>query len=173
MISDGEGMTVHLQPDNILFSAAGVLQNELLLPPPEFSSVRCLEGMSRDNSTPEYLIRLQRFRGFLDDADFCTLLVRIGDLGGVVWNQQFDKRPVAPRALWAPELKDRNAWDASIDIWTLGCLINEHFTEYLKDRLPSDFGAENISYLVSFLSLILQIYPNKRPSAIKYLNTSS
>ncbi|KAE8311555.1 hypothetical protein BDV41DRAFT_565695 [Aspergillus transmontanensis] len=30
--------------------------------------------------------------------------------------------PVTPRALRAPELIRQNAWDASIDIWTLGCL---------------------------------------------------
>lgn len=112
MISDGEGMTVSgtlhpadyvravskqilfgldflhklgiihcdLQPANIMFSLAGV--NELRLDPPELSPVRWLEGVKADDCAPEYLIPSQRRRGQLDGADSCTLLVRIGDLGG-------------------------------------------------------------------------------------------
>lgn len=69
-----------LQPANIMFSLAGV--NELRLDPPELSPVRWLEGVKADDCAPEYLIPSQRRRGQLDGADPCTLLVRIGDLGG-------------------------------------------------------------------------------------------
>ncbi|GKZ64723.1 hypothetical protein AnigIFM60653_000433 [Aspergillus niger] len=55
---------------------------EALLQPPEFSSVKWREGMSEDNSAPKYLMPTQRRRGQLSKAQFSTLEVRIGDLGG-------------------------------------------------------------------------------------------
>lgn len=65
-----------------MFSIAGVTNNEPFLQEPEFSPVRWLEGVQADDSAPEYLIPSQRRRGQLDDADFTTLVVKIGDLGG-------------------------------------------------------------------------------------------
>ena len=88
----------------------------------------------------------QRSRGALDDVDFSTLLVKIGDLGGgnlipvkrqskitlhcgltlfwvAVWSVQREEWPVTPTSLRAPELISRDLWDSGIDIWTLGCLV--------------------------------------------------
>jgi serine/threonine-protein kinase SRPK3 len=64
-----------------MFSATGTLSDDFLHPP-EFSSVRWLEGVERDNSAPQYLMASQRIRGNLDDAEPSTLLIKIGDLGG-------------------------------------------------------------------------------------------
>ncbi|KAK9429959.1 kinase-like domain-containing protein [Lipomyces doorenjongii] len=46
-------------------------------------------------------------------------------MGGAIYSGQYDQRPVTPAALRAPELIRGDTWDASIDIWTLGCLIFE------------------------------------------------
>lgn len=62
-----------LQPANIMFTAAGTLSDDFLQPP-EFSSVRWLEGVERDNSAPQYLMASQRIRGNLDYAELSTLL---------------------------------------------------------------------------------------------------
>ncbi|RHZ73682.1 hypothetical protein CDV55_106006 [Aspergillus turcosus] len=40
--------------------------------------------------------------------------------------------------------------------------LHENCTKYLMDRLPSDFGTENIQHLASFLSLMLQSDPQRR-----------
>ncbi|KAL2376101.1 hypothetical protein RJZ90_007725 [Blastomyces dermatitidis] len=220
-----------LQPANVMFSIVGAAHGEAFLQPPEFSPVRWLEGVKVDDSAPEYLMATQRRRGELDDADFTTILVKIGDLGGgmmhplfisdpklvqdschylALWSRQRDQRPVTPTALRAPELIHRNTWDASIDIWALGCLIfelatneplfplgsfgltaeqidkehtyrisqlldengqmHENFTKHLTDRLPYDFGTENVQHLVSFLSLMLQQNPQRRMPITKLLN---
>ncbi|OJD14707.1 CMGC/SRPK protein kinase [Emergomyces pasteurianus Ep9510] len=199
-----------LQPANIMLSVVGAVHGEEFLQPPEFSPVRWLEGVKRDDSAPEYLMATQRRQGELNDEDFTTILVMIGDLGGAVWSGQCDQQPVTPRALRAPELIHRNAWDASIDIWALVCLIfqlstkeplfplgsfgltaeqideeltyhinqlfdendqmHENFTKHLTDRLPSDFGVENVQHLVSFLSLMLQQNPQRRMPTTKLLN---
>ncbi|KAL4922941.1 serine protein kinase [Aspergillus undulatus] len=44
------------------------------------------------------------------------------------------------------------------------------FVKYLSDRLPPDFGTENIQQLASLLSLMLQIDPRKRASAGDLIN---
>lgn len=231
-----------------MFSIVGAVHGETFLQPPEFSPVRWLEGVKIDDSAPEYLMTTQRRRGELEDADHTTILVKIGDLGGgmihpllyqtqswyknschylALWSRQRDQWPVTPTALHAPELIHRNAWDARIDIWALGCLVcplylnpvlqsnlcvkifelatneplfplgsfgltteqidkehtyrisqlldengqmHENFTKYLTDRLPFDFGAENVQHLVSFLSLMLQQNPQRRLPTTKLLN---
>ncbi|KAI2852127.1 hypothetical protein CBS147321_2583 [Aspergillus niger] len=38
------------------------------------------------------------------------------------------------------------------------------FAAYLADRLPDDFGAENVQVLAKFLLLMLQVSPGERPS---------
>ena len=48
--------------------------------------------------------------------------------------------------------------------------MDRSFTEYLRDRLPSDFGAENTSSLASFLSSMLQREPQRRSLANDLLN---
>jgi serine/threonine-protein kinase SRPK3 len=48
--------------------------------------------------------------------------------------------------------------------------MHERFTNHLKDRLPSDFGAENIQHLTSFLLSMLQRDPQKRKSTTELLN---
>lgn len=65
-----------------MFSVVGTAQIESSLQPSEFSPVKWLEGIKVDDSAPEYLLVSQRRRGYLDDADFSTLMVKIGDLGG-------------------------------------------------------------------------------------------
>lgn len=65
-----------------MFSVVGTAEIEASLQPPEFSPVRWLEGMEVDDSAPEYLMVSQRRRGYLDDADISSLVVKIGDLGG-------------------------------------------------------------------------------------------
>ncbi|KAF9890044.1 hypothetical protein FE257_006724 [Aspergillus nanangensis] len=114
-----------LQPANIMVSTVGAAPSVTLLEPPEFSPVRWLEGTTVDGSAPNYLIATQRPRGQLDDAHFSDLLVKIGDLGGVIQDQGCNHRPVTPTALRAPELIHRNSWNAGIDVWALGCLIFE------------------------------------------------
>lgn len=73
---------VDLQPANIMFSIPGTAYTENFLQGSQFSPVRWLDGAKADDSAPEYLMVSQRPRGQLDDADFSTLLVKIGDLGG-------------------------------------------------------------------------------------------
>ncbi|KLJ08549.1 hypothetical protein EMPG_16024 [Blastomyces silverae] len=48
--------------------------------------------------------------------------------------------------------------------------MGETFTKHLTDRLPSDFGAENIQHLALFLSLMLQQNPEMRMPAAGLLN---
>lgn len=119
---------------------------EALLQPPEFSSVKWLKGVTVDDSAPKYLIPSQRRRGQLNDANFSTLEVRIGDLGGgkkrmsvsnLVWIallrltqaqyvQRRDEKPVTPLGLRAPELLQHTrdtSIDTTLDIWALGCLV--------------------------------------------------
>lgn len=48
--------------------------------------------------------------------------------------------------------------------------MNKDFISYMTERLPSDFGAENIQRLTSFLSLMLQKDPQRRTPATKLLN---
>ncbi|KAI9926334.1 hypothetical protein MW887_004098 [Aspergillus wentii] len=196
-----------LQPANIMVSLDETIYTEQLLEPPEFRPVRWLEGMERDDSAPEYLVTSQRPRGQLDDADFATLMIKIGDLGGGIrvknalsTASRCNEWPVTPTAIAAPELVNRGIWDASIDIWALGCLIFElatnaplfplqwrgltpeevdqghldrvdrilqtdaSFTQHLTERLPSDFGTENIQQLSSLLLLMLQKNPKQRVS---------
>lgn len=66
-----------------MFSVVGATSGEIPLQPPEYSPVKWLERVKVDNSAPRYLMTSQRFRGTLNDADVSTLLVKIGDLGGV------------------------------------------------------------------------------------------
>lgn len=49
---------------------------------PERSPVLWLPGVVADNSAPQYLLTSQRPRGMLDDVDYSTLIVKIGDIGG-------------------------------------------------------------------------------------------
>lgn len=66
-----------------MFSVSGAAaHNEMNLNTLEFSPVRWLEGIEMDGSAPEYLMLSQRYRRELDNTDFSTLEVKIGDLGG-------------------------------------------------------------------------------------------
>jgi serine/threonine-protein kinase SRPK3 len=69
-----------LQPANILFTVTE-FSNSMIVDP-ELSPVHWRPGVEVDNSAPRYLLTSQRPRGMLDDADFSTLEVRLGDLGG-------------------------------------------------------------------------------------------
>ncbi|KAL4983803.1 kinase-like domain-containing protein [Aspergillus falconensis] len=102
-----------LQSANIMVSAVGAAPCETLLGPPEFSPVKWLEGTTVDDSAPNYLIATQRPRGQLDDAHISDLLVKVGDLGGVIQDQGCNQRP----------LIYQNSWNAGIDVWALGCLV--------------------------------------------------
>ncbi|KAK9357847.1 kinase-like domain-containing protein [Lipomyces starkeyi] len=193
-----------LQPANIMFSVVGTTTGDISLQPPGYSPVKWLQGVEADDSAPRYLMPSQRPRGMLDDADFSTLLAKIGDMGGAICSGQYDQRPVTPAGLRAPELIHGETWDASIDIWTLGCLIfelatneplfpvetfgmkgeqidevherllhqidnDDYFTIYLSERLPSDFGVENVQQLASFLLSMLQRLPQERKSTTELL----
>ncbi|ODM19794.1 hypothetical protein SI65_04780 [Aspergillus cristatus] len=86
-----------------MFSVTGAAHSEAFLQPPEFSPCQVARG----------------------NEDFSTLLVKIGDFGGVARGGQSNQWPVTPIAFRAPELIYRKTWDAGIDIWALGCLIFE------------------------------------------------
>ncbi|KNG83515.1 hypothetical protein ANOM_007753 [Aspergillus nomiae NRRL 13137] len=96
-----------------------------LLQPPEFSPVKWLEGTIKDDSPPKYLTPTQRRRGLLDNANWSTLVARIGDLGGAQWIGHCDEQTVTALGLRAPELVQQDIWDAGIDIWCLGCSLFE------------------------------------------------
>lgn len=111
-----------LQPANILFTVNCDLSSGMMAEP-EFSPINWLPGVEVDNSAPRYLMSSQRPRGMLDNAAFSTLTVKIGDMGGAMWNTQSDSLPVTPMALRAPELLQPSLWNEKVDIWALGCLI--------------------------------------------------
>ncbi|KAK6826708.1 hypothetical protein RU639_004413 [Aspergillus parasiticus] len=71
-----------LQPANMMFSVIGTINIQDFLQPPEFSPVKWLEGTIKGDSPPKYLMPTQRRRGLLDNANWSTLVVSIGDLGG-------------------------------------------------------------------------------------------
>ncbi|RAK80077.1 serine protein kinase [Aspergillus fijiensis CBS 313.89] len=149
MISDGEAMTISGKPREAEYTRAvsrqillgldflhqsgivhcGLQPANILFSPPEFSPVKWLPGVVEDHSAPRYLMPAQRRRGQLDNADFSTIQVRIGDLGGAQYIRQCDQQPVTPLALRAPELirqyTNGATIDRAIDIWTLGCLLFE------------------------------------------------
>ncbi|KAL5044810.1 hypothetical protein BDW71DRAFT_185419 [Aspergillus fruticulosus] len=195
-----------LQPANILVYRVSSAQDEISLGPPEFSPVRWLDGIPVDNSTPKYLMPTQRRRGQLDGVDASKLLVKIGDLGSVILNEESNRiaLPVTPTALRAPELIYGRPWNKGIDIWALGCLLFELATneplfplgtfglsteevdqEHLRlirhlldgeglvnrltNKLPLDFGAENIQSLGLFLDMILQQDSGKRMGTAELL----
>ncbi|KAJ5975399.1 hypothetical protein N7481_009106 [Penicillium waksmanii] len=111
-----------LQPANILFTVNSNISSEILIEP-ELSYVQWLSGVEADNSAPRYLVSSQRPRGMLDDVAFSALKVKIGDMGGALWNIQYNASPVTPVALKAPELLIQHSWNQKVDIWALGCLI--------------------------------------------------
>lgn len=74
-------LRIDLQPANILFTVNCDLSSESIMEP-EFSPVNWLPGVEADNSAPWYLMTSQRPRGMLDNADFSTLIVKLGDMGG-------------------------------------------------------------------------------------------
>ncbi|KAI2672740.1 hypothetical protein DTO013E5_5497 [Penicillium roqueforti] len=82
-----------LQPANILFTLNCDLSSEMI-------------------EEPEF-----------NDAAFSTLIVKIGDMGGAIWNIHHDILPVTPMASRAPELIQPHSWNEKVDIWALGCLI--------------------------------------------------
>ena len=65
-----------------MFTVDGAMPSEMPLQQPEYIPVKWLEGIIVDNTAPRYLMTSQRIRGSLDDVDFSTLLVKIGDMGG-------------------------------------------------------------------------------------------
>ncbi|PLB51214.1 serine protein kinase [Aspergillus steynii IBT 23096] len=189
-----------LQPANILFTVDCDLSSELMTEP-EFSPVNWLPGVEVDNSAPRYLLCSQRPRGMLDNAAFSTLIVKIGDMGGAMWNTQDGSSPVTPIALRAPELLQPCSWNQKIDIWALGCLPlfpvesfgctvdevhgilrslihelfehgNQKFAVYISERLPADFGKENSEKFANFLWSMLQERPEDRESAAELLSHS-
>ncbi|OJJ70243.1 hypothetical protein ASPBRDRAFT_76780 [Aspergillus brasiliensis CBS 101740] len=115
-----------IQPGNIMVSVTDSINDiDDLLESPQFSPVRWLEGVTRDDSAPQYLMPSQRRYNSLKDVPYSRLVVKIGGLGGAQWRRWCDERPVIPLSLRAPEIIRGTAWDCTIDIWALGCLIFE------------------------------------------------
>ncbi|OJJ46586.1 hypothetical protein ASPZODRAFT_132656 [Penicilliopsis zonata CBS 506.65] len=142
-----------LKPANIMFSVS--TNDEGFLQPPEFCPVQWLEGVARDDSAPRYLMPTQRPRGYLDNACFSTLTLKIGDFGAAQWAQQCNQRPATPTALRAPEIINQEKWDMNIDIWTLGCSIFELATN--EPLFPLDtFGLTEAEVDQDHRSLITQ-----------------
>ena len=65
-----------------MFTIDSAISSEMPLQQPEYIPVKWLEGIKVDNTARRYLMTSQRLRGVLDDVDFSTLLVKIGDMGG-------------------------------------------------------------------------------------------
>ncbi|KAJ5576861.1 hypothetical protein N7535_003787, partial [Penicillium sp. DV-2018c] len=170
-----------LQPANILFTVNEEQYQGSLLPP-AFSPVQWLPGVTPDSSAPEYLMTSQRPHGMLDDADFSSLVVKIGDLGGgklvysvlfkiiltyrgphqpttAVRTNDFSSPLCTPLGLRAPEIIEPHVWDEKVDIWALGCLIFQLATnEALFPLFPCDNSAEELRE--SLRALIQQVMGN-------------
>ena len=66
-----------------MVSVTDAIENyEDRLESPQFSPVRWLEGVKKDDSAPEYLMPSQRRYNQLKNVHHSRLVVRIGDLGG-------------------------------------------------------------------------------------------
>ncbi|KAK2824781.1 hypothetical protein FQN49_007481 [Arthroderma sp. PD_2] len=110
-----------LQPANILFSVPSAT---LPLIKPKFYPVKWRDGVVADTSAPKYLMSSQKARGTLNGMDISRIVAKIGDLDGATLNHMLNiEQPITPWPLRAPEVVLKEKWDASIDIWTLGCLI--------------------------------------------------
>ncbi|PYH63742.1 serine protein kinase [Aspergillus vadensis CBS 113365] len=115
-----------LQPGNMLVAVTDSMNDtKAFLEPPQFSPVRWLEGVTKDDSAPQYLMPSQRRYNQLKNVQHSSLVVKIGDLGGAQFRRQCNERPVTPLSLRAPEIIHGSPWDWAIDIWALGCLIFE------------------------------------------------
>ncbi|KAJ5580230.1 uncharacterized protein N7459_006215 [Penicillium hispanicum] len=157
-----------LQPANILFTVNCDLSSEMMMEP-EFSPVNWLPEVEVDNSAPQYLMSSQRPRGMLDTAAFSTLTVKIGDLGGAIWNTQDDSLPVTPIALRAPELLKPHLWNEKVDIWALGCLIFQLATN--EPLLPiGTFGCTTDEVREILRSLMHQLFEHGNQKFAIYLS---
>ncbi|GLA95652.1 hypothetical protein AtubIFM61612_008502 [Aspergillus tubingensis] len=127
---------------------------EALLQTPEFSPVKWLEGVTVDDSAPKYLIPSQRRRGQLSDADFSTLEVKIEDLGGVKISELATNEPLFPLETFGITREEIDNDHCTLIEKRLS-LNNQDadFADYLRERLPENFGAENAESLASFLTL--------------------
>ncbi|RMD43723.1 hypothetical protein DV735_g1464, partial [Chaetothyriales sp. CBS 134920] len=143
MISDGHEITVRDRPRSeayvknlarqIVLGLKLVKESRLAhcdqhtwLESPEFCAVQWREGQVPDESAPRYLMPSQRVRGALDEMDPTSLIVKLGDFGGgKLFSSWGSQRPVTAKALRPPEVIRGDKWDASIDVWSLGCVVFE------------------------------------------------
>ncbi|ODH45502.1 CMGC/SRPK protein kinase [Paracoccidioides brasiliensis] len=77
--------------------------------------------------------------------------------------------PLGSFGLTAEQIDEEHAYRISQLLGKNG-QVHENFTKHLTDRLPYDFGAENVEHLASFLWLMLQQNPQRRMPTTKLLN---
>ncbi|KAL9085277.1 MAG: hypothetical protein Q9159_004786 [Coniocarpon cinnabarinum] len=93
----------------------------------DYEKLERLDGKS-DSSAPEYLVRSLSLNDWVDFSSE-GMGVKIGDVGGAF---PFSKPPVeieTPAGFRCPETVLNLKIDEKIDIWSLGCLIFEVFTQ--------------------------------------------
>lgn len=141
-------LEIDLYPGNITFSTSGLTESEITsqLRVAIFCPVRWDRGVQVDDSAPEFLITPQMLSSKLRDKVLLAPKVMIGDLGQgrcfhfqyclfvflywciipAAWKEKYDKPIATPIPFRAPELINKSPWDASVDIWALGCLVSRN-----------------------------------------------
>lgn len=141
-------LEIDLYPGNIMFSTTGLTESEITsqLRVAMFCPVRWRGGVHVDDSAPEFLITPQMPSSKLRDKVLLAPKVMIGDLGQgrcfhfqyclfvflywriipATWKEKYDKPIATPIPFRAPELINKSPWDASVDIWALGCLVSRN-----------------------------------------------
>ncbi|OGM50898.1 hypothetical protein ABOM_000697 [Aspergillus bombycis] len=156
-----------LHPANILFTVNSDSPEEMLIEP-ELAYVHWRPGVEVDNSAPRYLVTSQRPDGMLDNTAFSELTVRVGDLGGAIWNTQHDVDPVTPLVLQAPELLQPHSRHQKADIWAFGCLIFQLSTN--EPLFPAEsFGCTSDESREMLLSRMYTLFENGIQGFAMYL----
>ncbi|KAJ5090328.1 hypothetical protein N7532_009012, partial [Penicillium argentinense] len=183
-----------LQPGNTLFTVDSDLSNESMMEQ-EFIPVKWLPGVEADDSAPRYLMDSRRPYGMLDDAPISDLIVKIGDMGGGLshplidtvvhiideyWSQSdycsriFElatNEPLFPILTWGSTAEELRQLLQSLEskLFENGF---QNFATFLGERLPTEFGTENISQLADILWSMLQELPRNRKTATELLSHS-
>lgn len=129
-----------------MFSVDGVTQSEITskLNTTHFCPVIWRKGVQVDDSAPKALITPQMPCSELHNQILLDPKVMIGDLGhgkcfhfhhykifflywhtiSATWKGTYEKPILTPLPSRAPELINKSRWDASVDIWALGCVVS-------------------------------------------------